>query len=538
MNQVVLEKIVISASKLIRKDGRLSEFKFSKIKREMIKNLNMANIPQNTELIPVYHKLIKSNKISASPILEGILRKKKIRTLSGIASITVITPDFGCPGKCIYCPTEKGMPKSYLSNEPAVMRAIANKFDPYFQIKTRLDSLKAQGHKTDKIEVIVAGGTWSSIPESFQTWFIANCYAAANNSRYITKAKVKTEALYTRLKKEQVKNEKTKNRIVGLTLETRPDWINEHEIEKMREYGCTRVELGVQNINDRILAKSQRGHTIKETVYATRLLKDSGFKINYHIMLGLPGATQKTDAKMIEEIFTDQNFQPDMLKIYPCVVIENTPLYKLWKEKKYKPFSDKQIVNILKDAKTKIPEYCRVVRVIRDIPTPSIIDGGKVSNLREVIHQEMAKEGKKCRCIRCREVKDFKFKNKDVKLQRIDYPASNGKEIFLSFSDTKNDKLIALLRLRIPAGNLPIFPALKNSALIREVHTYGQAEKIKEKGESQHIGLGKKMMLEAEKIAKKEFGLKNIAVISGVGVRGYYKKLGYKLRDTYLVKNI
>lgn len=538
MNQAVLEKIILSAIKLIRKDGKLNEFKFSKIKRKMIKNLNMADIPQNTELIPVYHKLLKSNKITASPILEGILRKKKIRTLSGIASITVITPDFGCPGKCIYCPTEKGMPKSYLSNEPAVMRAIANKFDPYFQVKTRLDSLKAQGHKTDKIEIIIAGGTWSSIPESFQTWFIANCYGAANNSRYFVKSKAKIETLYAQLKKEQRKNEKAKNRIVGLTLETRPDWIDENEIRKMREYGCTRVELGVQNINDKVLEKSQRGHTIKETISATRLLKDSGFKINYHIMLGLPGATMKSDAKMIENLFTDKNFQPDMLKIYPCVVIENTPLYRLWKEKKYKPFSDKQIVTVLKSAKTKVPEYCRIVRVIRDIPTPSIIDGGKVSNLREVIHREMAKEGKKCRCIRCREVKDSKFKNKDLRLQRIDYLASDGQEIFLSFNDIKNDKLIALLRLRIPAGNLSIFPALNDSALIREVHTYGQAEKIKEKGKSQHIGLGKRLITEAERIAKKEFHLKNIAVISGVGVRGYYKKLGYRLKDTYLIKNI
>lgn len=572
----MLKKIIISAST----NKKLSEFKFGQIKREVLKKENIGNIPQNTELIPVYRKLVKSGKISSSLILENVLRKKKMRTQSGIASITVITPDFGCPGKCVYCPTEKGMPKSYLSNEPAVMRAIANEFDPFRQVRSRIDALKAQGHKTDKIELIIAGGTWSAIPEDYQIWFVKECFGAANGTlcchprdhschpraggdldlitsldsrRSLSRTAVRDgndkgeggndNLIWKALFKEQKKNESTKNRIVGLTLETRPDWINEEEIKRMRLLGCTRVELGVQSIYDDVLKKCARGHTIKETINATKLLKDAGFKINYHIMLGLPGSTPKKDEIMVGELFKNPDFQPDMLKIYPCVVLKGTPLYRLYKRGEYKPYSDNQIVKILKEAKTKIPEYCRVVRVIRDIPTPSIVAGGKVSNLREVIHQEMAKEGKMCRCIRCREIKDLKIETKNLKLKRQDYSASGGREIFLSFEDVKNDKLVALLRLRIPysvEATSPnfVFSVLNNAALIREVHTYGEAEKINTKGETQHLGLGKRLLKEAEKTAKKEFGFSKIAVISGVGVRDYYRKSGYKLKDTYMVKGL
>ncbi|KKP98793.1 MAG: Histone acetyltransferase, ELP3 family [Parcubacteria group bacterium GW2011_GWD2_38_12] len=597
INQRVLKNIIFTA--LAHK--KLNGFKFSQIKRQSLKNVSeqtdASRIPKNTDLISVYHKLIQSRKITANSALEDILLKKRVRTLSGIASITVITPDFGCPGKCIYCPTEKGMPKSYLSNEPAVMRAITNKFDPYRQVKSRLESLCAQGHKTDKIELIIAGGTWSAIPEKYQIWFILRCFEAVNQTNPSWRIKLKTKNkekfdrsakiknLLKRLDAAQKKNETAKNRIIGLTLETRPDWINEKEIKKMREYGCTRVELGVQSIYDNILKKCSRGHSVKETILATKLLKNYGFKINYHIMLGLPGSNSKRDEKMIEELFINPDFQPDMLKIYPCVVLKGTPLYILYKNGKYKPYSDKQIINILKNAKTKIPEYCRVVRVIRDIPTPSIEAGGKISNLREIIHKEMAKEGKQCRCIRCREIKDLKPEAHNLKLIRKDYSASGGREIFLSFEDTKSDKLVALLRLRInnteekmaelshslilsrPAAGsedashfcsallsgdhakngrkpahgiiLPsfIFPILQNTAIIREAHTYGQMEKINKKGgKSQHLGLGRKLIKEAEKIAKKEFGFSKIAVISGIGARNYYRKLGYKLKNTYMVK--
>lgn len=486
-----------------------------------MRELNIHGLPSNIKLISVYQKLIKSGKIKENPALEAVIKKRKVRTLSGIASITVLTKNWGCPGKCFYCPTEKDMPKSYLSNEPAVMRAVANEFDPARQVKSRLDSLKAQGHSTDKIEIIVIGGTWSAIPRDYQEWYIQKLYEALNNRNAKS------------LKAAQDYNQRyAKYKMVGLTLETRPDWVTEEEIKKMREYGCTRVELGAQSLYDDVLDASNRGHHINATIQATKMLKNTGFKINYHMMLNLPGSNPRKDIAMFQELFSNPDFRPDMLKIYPCMVIKGTKLYEQWKRKEYKPYTDRQLINIIKKAKQFVPEYCRIVRVIRDIPAESIEAGSKASNLRQTIHEEMKEGGLKCRCIRCREIGNAKVEARDLKLKRLDYDASGGKEIFLTFEDTKHDKLVALLRLRIC-----------DTAIIRELHTYGEVAPIsmfrdRDSKHSQHRGLGKKLVREAERIAKKEFGLKKITVISGVGVRGYYAKLGYKLRDSYMVKDL
>ncbi len=490
-----------------------------------MRKLNIHGLPSNINLISVYQKLLKTGKIKANATLAQIIKKRKVRTLSGIASITVLTKDWGCPGKCAYCPTEKNMPKSYLSNEPAVMRAVANEFDPYRQVRSRLESLKAQGHSVDKIEIIVIGGTWSAIPRDYQEWYIQKLYEALNGrSAYSLKSAQSYNTRYA------------KHKLVGLTLETRPDWVAEEEIKKMREYGCTRVELGVQSLYNDILDTSNRGHHIDATIRATKILKDAGFKINYHMMLNLPGSTPKKDIAMFKELFINPDFQPDMLKIYPCMVIKGTKLYDQWKAGKYKPYTDRQLINIIKKVKQFVPEYCRIVRVIRDIPAESIEVGSKTSNLRQTIHQEMKLEGLKCRCIRCREIGNQALTAKNIQLKRINYDASDGKEIFLTYEDIKNDKLVALLRLRICLEVQP-----PNIVIIREVHTYGEVAPMfrdRDSKYSQHRGLGKKLVKEAEKIAKKEFGTKKIAVISGVGVRGYYAKLGYKLRDSYMVKEL
>lgn len=486
--------------------------------------------------------MLKTKEIKRNPQLDIIIKKRKIRTLSGIASITVLTRDWGCPGKCTFCPTEKGMPKSYLSNEPAVMRAILNEFDPYMQVRTRLDSLKIQGHATDKIEVIVIGGTWSAIPHDYQEWYIKKIYEALNDTKtkkqrpstsYKTKQSLKTLEKYNQ--------EFAKHKLVGLTLETRPDWINEKEIKLMRQYGCTRIELGVQTIFDDVLDKSNRGHHVDATIKATQLLKDAGFKINYHMMPNLPGSTPKKDIAMFKEIFKNTDFRPDMLKIYPCMVVKEAELYNLWQKGKYKPYTDNQLIRIAKKAKSYVPEYCRIVRVIRDIPAPSIEAGSKTSNLREDIQREMIAEGTPCRCIRCREIKGGVVNANTVKLVRRDYDASHGKEIFLSYEDIKNDKLLSLLRLRIPAKKISKnFPALSHAALIREIHTYGEVVALTKKSRNakQHKGLGKKLLEEAERIVQEEFNLSSIAVIAGSGVRGYYTKFGYHLKDTYMVKNL
>ncbi|MDP2934638.1 MAG: tRNA uridine(34) 5-carboxymethylaminomethyl modification radical SAM/GNAT enzyme Elp3 [bacterium] len=514
----------------------IDEKKIDKIKRRAALEYK-SKIPQNINLLQAYHKLIATNKFKKSPILEQLLKTRKVRTLSGIAAITVITKPYTCPGKCLYCPTEKNMPKSYLANEPACMRAVLTKFDPYRQVDARLKSLKMTGHVTEKIELIVLGGTWSAYPKNYQNWFIKRCFDACNG------------IMSKSLKSAQKRNETTKNRVIGLTLETRPDFVTPEEIKHMRELGCTRVELGVQSIYDDVLRKNKRGHDIKTVIKATKLLKDAGFKITYHMMPNLPGSNIKKDEKMFEELFSNPptstrrrgeagDFQPDQLKIYPCAVLKTALLYKLWKQGKYKPYSEKQLIDLLIKIKEKIPPYVRIVRMIRDIPAQSIIAGNKVSNLREVIARKMEKTHKKCRCIRCREVKNQESRIRNQELVRRDYDASEGKEIFLSFEDTKNDKILAFLRLRIT--NSWTLPEIKNCAIIRELHTYGQTLALsqKTKNAQQHKSLGRKLMEEAEKIVKTETPYKKMAVIAGIGVREYYKKLGYKLKGTYMIKNL
>ncbi|OGI23704.1 MAG: hypothetical protein A3E91_00230, partial [Candidatus Moranbacteria bacterium RIFCSPHIGHO2_12_FULL_40_10] len=487
--------------------------------------------------------------------------------------------------KCLYCPTEKGMPKSYLSNEPAVMRAIANNFDPYSQIQSRIKALELNGHATDKIELIVMGGTFSHFPAAYQQWFITECFRACNEyPRKIKNQKSKIKINEKLLIGEQIRNEKAKHRIIGLTLETRPDYINEKEIINFRKLGCTRVELGVQSIFNDVLWINKRGHNVEKTIEATKLLKDAGFKINYHIMPGLPGSNLKNDYRMFKKLFSDPDFQPDMLKIYPTVVVKSSPLYKIWKSSakklnsksiklskktiihftpagvkriiaKYKPLRDKQFSDFIVKVKNEvIPPYVRISRLVRDVPATSILAGPKISNLRQIIIPRS-----KCRCIRCREVgADYKI-NERIVLDRINYKASGGDEIFLQYVSPDKKKLFALLRLRIPKQgssqnfqvkvqpwdlkrlNLGKFwKTLRNAVLIREVHTYGKLAKInkKDKSSPQHIGLGKKLMREAERIAKEEFNLNKIVVISGIGVRDYYRRLGYRQKDTYMVKNL
>jgi len=546
---------------------RLPESKeeFLNLKKKLCGELKLV-LPTNADLREVYEKMVAKKQIKRSEKLEKLLKTRGIRTQSGVAIVAVLTKSYPCPGNCLYCPTEKDMPKSYLSNEPAVMRAIASKFDPYRQVQNRLRSLELNGHDTDKIELIVMGGTFSYLPKSYQKSFIYQCFKACNE--YGRRLKVKISKLKVNEKNllnEQKKNEKAKHRIIGLTLETRPDYIDEEEILNFRQLGCTRVELGVQSIFDEVLEKNKRGHNVQETIRATKLLKDAGFKINYHLMPGLLGSNLKKDFRMFEELFSNPNFQPDIIKIYPTVVLKDSELYKLWKNKKYKPLSDKQFENFIIEVKNKIiPPYVRITRLVRDVPTPSIIAGPRVSNLRQIIAGKTH-----CPCIRCREVRaDYNIKEKII-LDRIDYSASGGKEIFLQFvspdphptsplqrgrnkeeekpsplfngrNEEGSGKLFALLRLRIPKNKTNFIPVLQNSALIREVHTYGKLAQISQKSalSPQHIGLGKKLIQEAEKIAQKEFGIKKISVISGVGVRDYYRKLGYNLSETYMVKKL
>lgn len=509
---------------------------FLHLKKKLCKQYKLP-MPTNADLRDRYNQMVQTGIIKRNEKFEKILLSRAVRTQSGVAVVAVLTKPSDCPGKCLYCPTEKGMPKSYLSNEPAVMRAIDSQFDPYRQVQNRLRSLELNGHSTDKVELIVMGGTFSYFPKSYQKRFITECFMAANDypKRKTQSAKRKAQEM---LAKEQKKNEKAKHRIIGLTLETRPDYIDAKEILNFRNLGCTRVELGVQSIFDDVLKFNRRGHLVQETIRATKLLKDAGFKINFHMMPGLPGSTPERDLEMFKILFSNPDFQPDMLKIYPTVVLRDSDLYALWKKGQYQPLTDAQFEKLVIKIKNEaIPPYVRIARLVRDVPTPSIEAGPIVSNLRQLVAHKAH-----CPCIRCREVKGgYQIKEKII-LDRIDYNASNGREIFLQYVSPDKSKLFALLRLRIPAKNNQehFIPTLQNTALIREVHTYGKLAKIdtQDKNSPQHIGLGKKLLLEAERIAREEFDLKKIVVISGVGVRGYYRKSGYRLKNTYMVKHI
>ena len=499
-------------------------------KRKMAKKYGIL-CPSNVELLKVYHKLVEKRILIQDKFLEKSLRTRPIRSLSGIVNISVLTKPYPCPGKCIYCPSQKGIPKSYLKGEPAVQRAILTNFNPYLQVQIRLKSLEKTGHPTDKIELRVIGGTWSYYPRQYQTWFIKRCFQAANE--YISNSKIKTKSL----KGLQEKNERAKCRIIGITVETRPDYIDLKEIKRMRNLGITRVEIGTQSIDD-VLKLNKRGHNVRATIKATRFLKDAGFKVSYQMMPNLPGSDFKRDIRMFKELFSNPDFQPDLLKIYPLALVKEAPLYRLYKKSKFRPYSEKKLIKLLVEIKKEIPFWCRIQRIIRDIPSKDIIAGGvKISNLREVVQRKMKEKGLKCKCIRCREVREGYKPNEKLYLFREDYWASNGKEIFLSFENKEREKLYALLRLRLPSNH--ILPVLKKSVIIRETHTYGQMIPVNEKSLSaQHKGLGKKLIKKAEKIAKEEFKINKVAVISGIGVRGYWRKLKYKLKGTYMVKKI
>jgi len=508
------------AIKELVKSGIKSQVDLELAKREIAKKYKIS-VLLNSDIL---------NKINVGTYnyasLRKILRKRAVRTMSGIAPVAVLTKPYPCPGKCAYCPTEKDVPQSYLSNEPAVMRAIRCNYDPYIQVQARLKALEDNGHEPTKIELIVIGGTWSVLPEIYKFWFIKECFRGANEftqKHESTKTrKHKNTKAQKQLFLQQKRNEKAKYKIIGLTLETRPDYINEKELLEMRELGATRVELGVQAIDDKILKLNKRGHGVKEIADATKLLKDFGFKVTYHIMPGLPGSTPTRDLKMFKQLFSDERFQPDQLKFYPTVVTKGSLLYKWWKAGKYKPYSDKILQKLIIDCKKVVPKYVRIIRLIRDIPGESIVAGNMITNLRQVMKQR----GVNCSCIRCREAQDKQFTINNLQLTISKYNASSGEEYFLEYTDKSGEVLYGFCRLR-----------LGDEAFIRELHIYGELVSIGAKRKIQHSGLGRKLMKEAERLAKKN-NYDKIQVISGVGVRDYYRKLGYKLKNTYMEKDL
>ncbi len=547
MRQAILE--IIENIKRIKTVEDLSVFK-----RELSKKHGFS-ILLNSDILQEYFLLIKEKKITEKwqkkygDFFLSLLKKRAIRTLSGIAPVAVLTKPYPCPGKCAYCPQRSDVPVSYLPNEPAVMRALRLHFNPYLQTIYRLKALENNGHEPNKIELIVIGGTWSYLPTKYKYWYILNCFKAANDYQKIKKEikieksekpvnpkkiiensynqSLRLDEIKRLLKQEQTKNEKSLYGIIGLTLETRPDYLTEKELLEMRELGCTRVEIGVQAIDDKILKLNRRGHDVLAISQATKKLKQFGFKVTYHFMPALPGSSPKKDIEMFKNIYSDPRFQPDQIKFYPTVVVKNSLLYNWWKNGKYKPYTDEELEYVIIECKKLVPVYTRIIRLIRDIPGESIEAGNKITNLRQVIKDK----GISCNCIRCREAKNKIISEKNIKLNVLKYLASEGVEYFISFDSLDNKTLSGFCRLRID------FSSQIAPAIIRELHVYGQLVPIGGKIKIQHRGLGKKLMAEAEKIAQKNKAEK-IAVISGVGVRGYYRKLGYKLKNNYMIKII
>ena len=449
-----------------------SGLEFSKDLRQAFSSRNIAPVTKAI-LISIYRQLLKDKKIKADKNFEQLLKKRAVRTLSGVSVITVLSKPFVCPGRCVYCPTEVGMPKSYLSNEPAAARAKMNLFDPFRQVTMRIQALQNNGHSVDKLEILVLGGTWSVYPEKYQHEFIRDCFYAANI--FGKKNKRKPFSLL----REQKINETAKYKIIGLTLETRPDFINPTEIKRMRLLGTTRVQIGVQHTDNKILNYIKRGHTIEQSIKATRLLKEAGFKVDHHYMPDLPGSTPLEDLKMFKYVFSSPDLQPDQIKIYPCIVNEFAELYKWYKQKKYKPYTTKQLLDLLLAVKQIVPPYMRINRLIRDIPEESIIAGNKITNLRQYLQIELKKQGKTCRCLRCREIRNDHLEGAKIELVSRKYQASEGTEYFLSWEDKSKDKVYAFLRLRLNNKKLKnIFPSLDKAAIVRELHVYGQMSPV------------------------------------------------------------
>ncbi|WP_288073238.1 tRNA uridine(34) 5-carboxymethylaminomethyl modification radical SAM/GNAT enzyme Elp3 [Pyrococcus sp.] len=549
-----------------------SREELERIKVEVAKKYHLPKFPKNSDIWKALPK-------DAREKFRDLLKKKPTRTISGVAVVAMMTKPFPCPhGRCIYCPggPAVGSPQSYTGKEPSALRASQYAYHPYIIMMARLKQLYDIGHPIDKVEVIIQGGTFPATDLDYQEWYIKCAFKAMNDFWYFKDIENLEEKLvrlillkdesvlnedpkfrkawekthkkkFYYLEEEQKKNEKAKVRMVGLTIETRPDWAFERQIDRMLAFGTTRVELGVQTIFNFIHERVGRGHEVEEIIKATQLLRDAGLKINYHIMPGLPGSNFERDLYVFKTIFEDPRFRPDMLKIYPTLVTRDAPLYAWYKAGLYKPYTTEEAVELLVEAYKIFPKWVRVMRIQRDIPSHLIVAGVKHSNLGQLVFEELVRRGIRPREIRFREVghQMQKFGKmpeiEHIKLLREDYEAGEGTEIFLSFEDVKNDILIGFLRLRIPSEKahrkeINCCP----SAIVRELHVYGPMVPIGEKPkyEWQHRGYGRELLAEAERIAREEFDAKKMLIISGVGVREYYRKFGYRKDGPYVSKRL
>jgi len=522
------------------KEERLARIDLNRMKKAVGSKYSLNTLPKNSDIMK---ELIKIEGFPLKPEFLNLLRRKKVRTISGVAVIAAMTSPYPCPhGKCLVCPGGPDSvfesPQSYTGHEPAALRGLQHDFDPYKQVDARLTQLSEIGHEVGKVELIIMGGTITSRSPDYQEWFVRRSIEAMNDF-YIPDPGYRLTKGWKEIQKI---NETARVRNTGITFETRPDQCRKVDIERMLDLGITKVELGVQHTDDDILRRINRGHTCEDVIEANRLLRDSGLKVGFHMMPGLPGSDPELDIASFAEIFTNPDFMPDYLKIYPTLVVEGSEIVKRWQEGEYQPPTTESAAELISRIKPMIPPWTRLQRVQRDIPAGKILAGVTKSNLRQIARSIMEKDGKRCRCIRCREVghrmlEDAAFETGDLALSIERYECTGGVENFISIEGTRDDTLVAFLRLRLPED--PFITDLEEASLIRELHVYGPIAPFRGIGESgwQHRGYGEWLLTKAEQIAS-DHGYPRIAVMSGIGVRGYYKRKGYEARGAFMIKEI
>ncbi|MFH1773788.1 MAG: tRNA uridine(34) 5-carboxymethylaminomethyl modification radical SAM/GNAT enzyme Elp3 [Methanobacteriota archaeon] len=481
-----------------------------RIKIRATKKYRLAKIPTNAEILE--HASRGDLKL-----LLPLLRKKPVRTISGIAVVAAMARPYPCPGECIYCPKGENAPQSYTGKEPAALRAKRANYDPYLQVEDRLTQLQSIGHTIDKAELIVMGGTFTAQPLDYQKQFVNRCLEAM---------------------------EEFNSKNVGITFEIRPDFAKERHANEMLGLGVTRVELGVQTIKDSVYEKINRGHSVRDVIEATQILKDAGLKVGYHMMPGLFSNFEE-DLEMFETLFEDERFRPDFLKIYPTLVIKGTKLYDMWMRGEFQPYNDEEAIGLIAEIKLRMPKWIRTMRVQRDIPSYLIEAGVKKGDLGELVYQELKERNLRCKCIRCRDVGHRWYKEGievdegSINLLDEEYSASEGIEHFLSVEDTSNDTLIAYLRLRFPSQKAHRKEIDEKTALVRELRVLGQAVPVGARipEAEQHKGFGAALLKKAEEISA-ESGMRKILVTSAIGTRDYYRRFGYRRVGPYMGKKL
>jgi len=501
-----------------------------RVKTEVCRKYRSSVMPTNSDLL----RLVSETHL---PRIRPLLVDKQVRSLSGVTTVSVMPKPYTCPhGKCTYCPggPEVGVPRAYTGREPAARRGFQFQYDPILQVRSRMAQLRGMGHPLDKVELILIGGTFTFLPVSYQEDFIKQCLDTLNGKESGSLEEAKTNA------------ETAEVRNVGITVETRPDWSRKAQVDHMLTMGVTRVEIGVQTLYDDVYERIHRGHTVADVVEATQTIRDSALKVGYHMMLGLPGCDEARDLEAFKRTLNDPDLRPDMLKIYPCLVTPGTQLYEEWVRGDYKPYSTQQAARLIAEIKRFIPPWVRIMRIQREIPAEGISDGVKNGNLRQWVQDELHRRGIDCHCIRCREVGQRMMRTgtpliPEVSLQRTTYDAAGGTEIFLSYEDPAQDLLVGYLRLRIP-GQGPHRPEIKDqqSGLIREVHVVGQTIIVGSRSESafQHKGYGAKLVAEAERIAREEYDMRKMIVISALGTKNYYSRFDYENDGPYMSKRL